>query len=127
MTSPTQRTLQHLRREGWICQVVEQWVPMGRSGGVRRDLWGFVDILALKSGTTLAIQCTSKGEVSKRERKIRGTQPLPEDPVERSRLEEQNARIGRALTECWAAGWQVEVWGWEKGARVPVVRPILPE
>lgn len=47
--SPTQRTLDRLRRSGLRADVVERWIrnPKHPAGGVRRDLFGIVDIIAL--------------------------------------------------------------------------------
>ena len=87
--SPTQRTLKALREDGWLPAVVEKWLARP---GIRQDLFGCIDILALRGQETLAIQCTSTG-VSARVKKI---EELP------------------ALATMKAAGWRVEVWGWRK-------------
>lgn len=77
MSSPTQRTLKLMRERGWIAEVVERWIPNGtRSsglrGGIRKDLWSFVDVLCLhpESGEILAVQTTSASNMSARIRKI---------------------------------------------------------
>ncbi|MHB1530468.1 MAG: hypothetical protein ACYCXT_13820 [Acidiferrobacteraceae bacterium] len=55
--SPTQRTLRHLRKAGYpLVQVVEKWNP---HAGVRQDLFGIIDVLAVGPGGVLAVQCTS--------------------------------------------------------------------
>ena len=64
-TSPTQRSLKHLREKGYHCEVVEHW-----AFGRRHDLWGFCDILAIRDDEVLAVQVTSRGNVSARVRKI---------------------------------------------------------
>lgn len=89
-TSPTQLTLRHLRDQGYTAQVVEVWNPHSRT---RHDLFGFVDVLAVRGAETLAVQATSATNVSARVTKI-GDSPL----------------IG-AVRE---AGWSVRVWGWKK-------------
>ena len=68
-TSPTQRSLKILRKEDYTAQVVERWNPYGR---VRVDLFGFVDIVAIKKGETgvTGVQTTSQSNVSKRLQKI---------------------------------------------------------
>lgn len=65
---PTARTLERLRKEKKLAQVVEQWVPRAN---VRRDLFGFADIVALEPllGFT-AIQCTSGSNHAARKAKI---------------------------------------------------------
>lgn len=88
--TPTQLTLRKLREDGYTAQVVETYNPHAR---VRNDLFGFVDVLALRGTETLAIQATSHNNVSARVRKIADS-PL----------------IG-AVRE---AGWTVRVWGWSK-------------
>lgn len=90
MASPTQRTLQSLRSQGHQAAVVERWNPHAK---VRHDLFGFVDVLAVCDGETLAIQATSGSNVSKRVAKI-----LSLD----------------APILCLEAGWRIEVWGWKR-------------
>jgi len=66
--SPTQRTLAALRDEGWHAEVVEKWIP---GANIRKDLWGFADILCLRAGSVpLVVQCTSASNVSARVKKI---------------------------------------------------------
>lgn len=65
-TSPTQRSLKWLRDQGYIAAVVEQNVRIPAMNGqpakmFKRDLFGFVDIVAMKAdvmGTTF-IQVTA--------------------------------------------------------------------
>lgn len=92
MSSPTQRSLAHLRDGGWLAQVVERWNPHAR---VRNDLFGFIDILAIRDGQTLGVQATSGTNVAARVRKI---------------AEAQHVGAVRA------AGWRLEVHGWRKNA-----------
>lgn len=67
-TSPTTLTLRHLREQGWpLVVVVEHWDSFAR---IRRDLWGFVDVLAVGPGGVLAVQTTSAANVSARVSKI---------------------------------------------------------
>ena len=89
-TSPTQRSLKKLRDEGWTADVVERWVP---GANIRRDLFGFIDILAISGNETLAVQATSYSNISARVKKI-----------------EEHENIGRVRD----AGWTIEVWGWHK-------------
>lgn len=88
--SPTELTLRTLRDEGYTAQVVEHWVP---GANIRRDLWGFVDVLAIRDGETLGVQCTSYSNVPARVKKITDSEHLP---------------------KVRDAGWRVEVHGWEK-------------
>ena len=90
MPSPTQRSLAFLRAEGYTVAIVEHWNAFAK---IRQDLFGFVDLLALRPGETLAVQTTSGDNVSKRIAKIAEHELLP-----------------RVLE----AGWIVEVHGWRK-------------
>jgi hypothetical protein len=47
MSSPTQRSLEVLRKEGYLAQSVEKWVAYPPPGH-RVDLFGFADILAVR-------------------------------------------------------------------------------
>lgn len=64
--TPTQRTLRWLRDQSYAAEVVERWIPRARRGeaesrsGVRRDLFGFADIVALRRDAGIvAVQCFS--------------------------------------------------------------------
>ena len=54
--SPTQRTLRLLRQQGCICGIVERFNPHAGPFGIRQDLFGFVDIVALYPTSVCAIQ-----------------------------------------------------------------------
>lgn len=74
MSSPTQRTLAHLRKLGYpLVQVVERWNPHAR---VRQDLYGCIDVLAV-GDDIVAVQATSGSNVSKRVAKITESAALP--------------------------------------------------
>jgi hypothetical protein len=88
--SPTALTLRALRRDGYTAQVVEHWVP---GANVRRDLFGIVDVLAIRGEETLGVQATSDSNVSARVRKIAESEHIA------------------AIRE---AGWAVRVDGWSK-------------
>ncbi len=89
--SPTRRTLEALRSEGWVAAVVEHWNPFA---GIRQDLFGFADVIAYDRERVLLVQCTDATSVSKRVAK------LEESP----------------LAISWAEGpmRRLEVWGWSK-------------
>ena len=91
--SPTQRSLKYLREQGYMAAVTERWNSFAH---IRQDLFGIVDILAVRKGETLAVQCTSYSNVSERVNKIadHGATPKLRD-----------------------AGWRIEVHGWTKGKR----------
>lgn len=45
--SPTQRTLKAMREQGRLCGIVEKFQQYGGKFGVRQDLFGFIDIIAI--------------------------------------------------------------------------------
>jgi len=90
MSSPTQRTLKLLRDEGYLAQVVERWCSFTKR---RHDLFGIIDVLAIKEGETLAVQTTSGSGVSARMKKMLDSDTL--EPIMK-------------------AGWKVHVHGWRK-------------
>lgn len=91
MSSPTSRTLELLREEGWTAQVVERWNPHSRT---RLDLFGCIDVIAVHPERgTLAVQACAVSSQAARVAKV---------------MDEWRMRI------CLAAGWRVEVWAWGK-------------
>ncbi len=88
--TPTARTKQFLERDGYHVSIVEKWNAFAK---IRQDLFGFIDILALKPGVLLAIQVTSTGNMS-------------------SRIEKINQS---PLRDWWVStGCRLEVHGWSK-------------
>lgn len=65
--SPTQRSLKLLRDEGRFCEITEHWNPYAK---IRKDMFGFVDVIAISENDTLAVQTTSGSNVSARLSKI---------------------------------------------------------
>lgn len=90
--SPTQRTLKHLRANGYRAAVVEHWNPFAK---IRQDLFGVIDVLAVGLGETIGVQCTSGSNVSSRVAKIADSEVTP---------------ILRA------SGWKLLVHGWRKNS-----------
>jgi hypothetical protein len=70
--SPTQRSLKHLREQGYLAWVVEHWDSFSKR---RKDLWGWCDILAIRENEVLAVQVTSTG-VSERIKKIQDSETV---------------------------------------------------
>jgi hypothetical protein len=70
MSSPTQRSLEFCRKQGWIAGVVEKWNPHAR---IRQDLFGCIDIIViddLEQGP-LAVQATSgTGHAARRKKSV---------------------------------------------------------
>lgn len=46
-TSPTQRTIRELKNQGRICGIVERFNQFVGTHGIRQDLFGIIDIIAL--------------------------------------------------------------------------------
>ena len=98
--TPTQRSLAYLRDEGYLVAIVEHWNPFAR---IRQDLFGFIDLLAIRRDETLAVQVTASG-VSSRVKKI-----------------EASPHLGKVRE----AGWKIFVHGWRKNAAGKYVMRIV--
>ena len=68
--TPTQRTLGLLKGHGYLPGIVERWAPNPKypGGGKRIDLFGFIDIIALKEGETLAVQSCGQAHSEHRDK-----------------------------------------------------------
>ena len=91
MTSPTQRSLRLLRKEGYVVQVVERWNAFARK---RRDLFGFLDLIGIHDEHGIVgVQTTTAKNMAARISKIRG----------------------EPMAEAWLrAGGKIEVHGWRR-------------
>lgn len=56
-----------LESEGYLVDTVERWIPRIN---IRKDLFGFIDLLAIREGEVLGVQATSASNVSSRINKI---------------------------------------------------------
>lgn len=93
MSSPTVRSKAFLEGRGYLVAITEKWNPHAR---VRQDLYGFIDLLAVKDGEILGVQTTSRSNMSARARKI---------------AEHENAPMVRK------SGMRLEVHGWAKDTK----------
>src|SRR5262245_35398555 len=93
--TPSARSTKLLTAAGYRVGTVERFVGYPPPGH-RLDLFGFVDLIAIRPGETLAIQTCSATDHSKRVAKI---------------------YAAPALADCLAAGWRVEVHSWRKFKR----------
>lgn len=98
--SPAVRSRKHLEAQGYTVATVERWCSFTRR---RYDLFGFIDLLAIRRGETLAVQTTSASNVSARVRKI---------------AEHENVGAVRE------AGWRIVVHGWGKKGRLWALREV---
>jgi hypothetical protein len=91
--SPTQRSLVLLKKEGWLPAIVEKFNIFAK---IRQDLYGCIDIVAIRKGAILGVQTTSGSNVAAHVTKILA---LP------------NAKL-------WMlAGARLEVHGWRKAGK----------
>lgn len=65
--TPTARSLEQCRKNGWLADVVERRIP---HSFITKDFLGFVDIIAVGDGKTMGIQTTSGSNHAARVRKI---------------------------------------------------------
>lgn len=88
--SPTQLTLRNLRERGFRAAVVEKWNPHAK---IRQDLFGIIDVLGVREGQTIGVQCTTQAHRANRAKKMQESE---------------------AIADLRAAGWALEVHGWKK-------------
>lgn len=66
--TPSQRSTRYLQDQGWTCWKCEYWCSFSKR---RKDLFGFVDIFAMKPGhRPLLVQTTSGSNAAARLKKI---------------------------------------------------------
>lgn len=95
-TSPTQRTIRALREMGRVCGTVERFNPHVGPHGIRQDLFGFIDIIALDPDRgVVAIQSTGQA-FAEHYRKL---------------TQERNENVFEWLK---TPGTSLELWGWRK-------------
>lgn len=115
--SPTQRTLRELRNQGRVCAITEKWVsiPNHPGGGVRRDLFGVIDVLALDPVRGfVGVQCCAGSGFNAHW--IKMTQE----------------RAQESLDWLKTPGGVLELWGWrrlkvKRGGKAMVWRPRIRE
>jgi len=90
--STTRLSLERLRSEGWEAEVVEHWKRNPATGvQTKHDLFGIIDILAVRDNETLAVQTTSRDHLPNRLQKIAKAAVTP---------------------KLHAAGWRLVCHGW---------------
>lgn len=93
--SPTQRTLRELRNQGRICGIVERFNAYAGPHGIRQDLFGFIDIIALDP-----------------QRGIIGIQSCDQSFAEHFKKITQERN--QECFEWLRCGGKVELWSWRK-------------
>lgn len=91
--SPTSRSLANLRERGYRCEVVERFNSFTKQ---RKDLFGFVDIVAIREGETVGVQTTSGSNMAARIKKIADSE---------------------TVSDVRKAGWKILVQGWTKNSK----------
>jgi hypothetical protein len=94
--SPTQRTLRALRGQGRVCDIVERFIAYAGPHGVRRDLFGIIDVLALDPQRGVVGVQSCGGDFAKHERKL---------------LEQ---RAQECIDWLETPGTVLELWSWRK-------------
>jgi hypothetical protein len=107
--STTVLTIRELKAKGWHAAKVEYWLAFGRGGGVRKDLYGCIDVVAVneKLRATIGVQCTSRENVGSRIEKIR------------LMVSDKKNLDGAAIRTWLRIGNRLEVWGWDKWDKLP--------
>jgi hypothetical protein len=72
-TSPTQRSLKFMRDQGYFCEVVEKTIP---HTFIKKDLFGWIDLVAVRASGLVGIQTTTKANMPARLDKAKGNGPL---------------------------------------------------
>jgi len=94
--SPTQRTLREMQSMGRLAAVVERWNPHVGPHGIRQDLFGFIDLIALDAGRgIIGIQCCARSGHA----------------AHRTKICEDRNEIAREWLRC---GGHIEIWSWAK-------------
>ena len=110
--SPVQRTIRELKNRGQICGIVERFISFAGSHGIRKDLFGFIDVISLSPRHIIAIQCCGS-DFAAHYRKI--TEECGDLPIE------------------WLnSGGKIELWGWrltkyKRGSKAVRWRPRIRE
>lgn len=88
--SATKKSLKLLRDDGWQVEIVEKTIP---HCFIKKDLFGFIDLLAIKDDQVLAVQTTTGDHSANRATKIKAHPNYP---------------------KVKKLGWQIHVHGWRK-------------
>lgn len=94
--SPTQRTLKELRQQGRICGIVERFNHYAGPHGLRMDLFGFIDLIALcPERGIIGVQCCGQTGHAAHKQKIVG----------------ECCEESLTWLEC---GGKIELWSWRR-------------
>lgn len=111
MSSPSARSKKHMERQGYVVGTVERYCSFTRR---RHDLFGFIDLIAIRGSDVVGIQTTSGANLAAR---ITKAEALPTFTVwlRAARVEfhgwSKKGERGKRKT------WQVRVVNRDKGPR----------
>ena len=105
MSAATQRTLAELRKLGMTCGMVERFNSHAGKFGIRQDLFGFIDIIALDHSRGVVGVQSCGTSFSEHKKKL---------------LTEREKEVKDWLS---TPGTHLELWGWRK---VKIKRLITP-
>ena len=100
MSRETPKALKRLRDDGYLVDIVEKTIP---KTFIKKDLYGFIDLLAIREDEILGVQVTSNANFAARRTKIQNHENL---------------------SAVLASGIRVEVWGFKKGSTTPRIERI---
>jgi hypothetical protein len=95
--SPTQRTIRALKDQGRKCGIVERFVNRPGTHGIRIDLFGFGDIIAL---------CPEHGIIA--------IQSCGQAFAEHYRKITEDEYVSENAVDWLKCGGKIELWGWRK-------------
>ena len=110
--TPTQRTIRELRNQGYRCAIVEKWNPHVGAHGIRQDLFGIIDVIALDPERgVIGVQCCGS-DFSGHFRKM------------------AEEKYQESVDWLSTPGAHLELWGWRKvkvkrGGKAMVWRPRI--
>ena len=90
MTNLTARSKAYMSEQGYLVAMVEHYNAFTKR---KHDLWGCIDLLCIGNKETIAVQVTSKSNLSARRHKIEDAEAYP---------------------EMLRSGWRVILHGWYK-------------
>ena len=120
MSKYTQKTLKALGEQGCLTGMVERFIAQAgkaipvngnpqlrRRTGIRKDLFGIIDLIALRPIEILHPNCESKNYKTW---ELVGVQSFGQDFAEHKR----KVLASKAAPIWLASGNQIEIWGWRK-------------
>lgn len=65
--SNVKESLALLKKRGYACAIVEKWNPHAK---IRQDLFGGIDVLAIRFGETMGVQCSRNDDLAAHRTKL---------------------------------------------------------